>query len=172
MIFFKKKKKDAIIPETEEFVLRFPLYACLYKRGFEEIPDYEPIKLSGKEAYDRILQDINGNSYISECCEAFGIAKLHQYYPKSGIIFDTELRITEEGVSLITAKVKKGLSESEKNEIYDFFNGQMSDGWGEDSIPEFEADEDDPDIECFQISFWNYSSDQNCVDEAWDDRGT
>ena len=158
MLFFKKKKKDVFLPETEECIFKFPLYVELYKRGFEDVFDYEPIKLCGKEAYSRILQDINGKNYISECCEAFNMAEIQQYYPKAGIIFDAELKITDEGVALITVKLKKGLSESEKNDIYDFFNGQMSDGWGEDSIPEFEADEDDPDIECFQISFWNYNS--------------
>ena len=143
-------------PFTAYLFYHKQLYVDLYKRGFEEILNYEPIRLNGKEAYDRIMYDINGKSYIFEVCETFHMEELQQYYPIAGIIFDTDMRITEEGTTLITAKVKKGLSQEEKNAIFDFFNGQMSDGWGEDSIPQFEADEDDPDIECFQISFWKY----------------
>lgn len=158
MLFFKKKKNDVMLPETEEVIFTFPLYVDLYKRGFEEITDYEPIRLNGKEAYDRIMKDLNGKTYISEVCETFQMAKLQQYYPVAEIIFDTSMTITEKGKTLITVKVKKGLSGEEKDAIYDFFNGQMSDGWGEDSIPEFEEDEDDPDIECFQISFWQLQS--------------
>lgn len=155
MLFFKKKKNNVLLPEMEEIVFTFPLYVDLYKRGFEEIANYEPKRLSGKEAYDRIIQDCNGTNWITEVCDTFHGASLQKYYPLPDIVFDFRIRITDAGTTLITAKAKLGISDEEKKAIYDFLNSLLSDGWGEDSIPSFEADEDDPEVEAIQISFWN-----------------
>ncbi len=157
MFFFKRKKAEHTAPtlETEDISFSFPLYVDLYHKGFEDKPNYEPKRLAGKEAYDWIMDNPNGRNYIAEVCEALHIADLQQYYPVAETIISFNMSITDTGTALITATVKKGISDTEKTSIYEFLNGQLSDGWGEDSIPSFEADEDDLEYEEFQISFWD-----------------
>ena len=116
MLFFKKKKNNVLLPEMEEIVFTFPLYVDLYKRGFEEIANYEPKRLSGKEAYDRIIQDCNGTNWITEVCDTFHGASLQKYYPLPDIVFDFRIRITDAGTTLITAKAKLGISDEEKKQ--------------------------------------------------------
>lgn len=157
MLFFKRKKNQVMVPtpETEEVTFSFPLYVDLYHKGFENKPDYEPKRLTGKEAYNWIMNNPNGKNYIAEVCDALRMADLQQYYPSAETIFSFDMRIIDTGIALITATVKKEISDAEKTSIYEFLNAQLADGWGEDSIPSFEADEDDFDYEEFQISFWD-----------------